>query len=861
MVTLRIRHRRNLRARAITIGAWACLLTWSALTLPVLTLSVLTLSVWTVVHGAPGSTSPGASEPRGYDARLDAIEDTVDQATQNIQANSRASESERQRADRRLVDAQVAFGVGSFDDAAVLLYDYVEKYPDSPSHDMALYYLGEALFQKRDYMASRTYFRTLVRESGANSKYYQQSLERLIELSIALRDDADIEEWLSALDRIPSSQWRPSVPYVRGKYAYFRNRFERALAYFAAVPPGTEYYVRALYFIGTAFVASGDGERATAAFADLLSRHDRRQNWSAEDERTFELAYLALGRMYYEGDRPAAAIEQYLEVDRKSDLFDEALYEIAWVYVKHQQYDKALRALELLALSDPTSTKLPSVKILEGNLRIRKAQGESPFAIGNSAEEYSKALAVFNDTHQTFDRSHRELQRIIEEHTDPQLFLNQITGRVSQTFEVSATLPEVAAAWLREIDDMELVIAIEEDLGEIGDDIDQSERIIERLEQAVAKPSRVNVFPALADKRTQITESLELLLALRGELSDRLGGMAIAGLSGADQNRLRTLARRRQGLARDMAALPRAQLSYGERIARARTDYVVLDQRAAELSTLIDSTTAALVALEKYVRDQEDAGAELARGDEARKTMGALKTELDDMRDELEQVRRQATLGKDVVGTGDEVAVRAAELRTALRAALDEEFQFLTELMRQRGGADASMLAELYTALGRASRVTQKIDNIFSMIDEIVEVSLAEVRVALAEEKARLASYKRAFLAHEAESRQLGAIVLGASFAQIKDKFYDILIRCDVGVIDVSWSQKEDSDESVRKLNLDRLRELRTLSDEFRDVLDEGDLEGELEGDLQGRRVEPPHSDSADEEQPSTAAVGQGARP
>ena len=42
--------------------------------------------------------------------------------------------------------------------------------------------------------------------------------------------------------------------------------------------------------------------------------------------------------------------------------------------MKGKQYDKALRALELLALSEPNSTKTATVRILEGNLRIRKAQ-------------------------------------------------------------------------------------------------------------------------------------------------------------------------------------------------------------------------------------------------------------------------------------------------------------------------------------------------------------------------------------------------------------------------------------------------------------------------------------------------------
>ena len=90
--------------------------------------------------------------------------------------------------------------------------------------------------------------------------------------------------------------------------------------------------------------------------------------------RIAELSHMALGRLYYERDQPSKSVDEYLRISRRSDLFDEALYEVTWVYVKNKEFDKALRALELLALADPTSQRMPDVRILEGNLRIRKAQ-------------------------------------------------------------------------------------------------------------------------------------------------------------------------------------------------------------------------------------------------------------------------------------------------------------------------------------------------------------------------------------------------------------------------------------------------------------------------------------------------------
>ena len=63
--------------------------------------------------------------------------------------------------------------------------------------------------------------------------------------------------------------------------------------------------------------------------------------------------------------------------------------------------------------------------------------------------------------------------------------------------------------------------------------------------------------------------------------------------------------------------------------------------------------------------------------------------------------------------------------------------------------------------------------------------------------------------------------MVGASFKDVKAKLGDIIIRTDVGGVDVAWSRKEDVDDDLKRLNLARARELKQLHDEFKDILDE----------------------------------------
>ncbi|MEZ4401376.1 MAG: tetratricopeptide repeat protein [Kofleriaceae bacterium] len=770
------------------------------------------------------ASSAGADVLDDIGKRLVAVEGEARELGSGIQAPTGQPKRDDVMA-RRLIDAQVAFGVGNFDNAALLLYDYVAQATPGRDFDTALYYLAEALFQKRDRVASRSFFTQLVKDRPS-SKYYQQSLERLIELSLLLGDDAQVSEWLADLDRVPGEQRRPSVPYVRGKYAFSTGAFDEAEKWFTQVPADSEYGFQAAYYLGATYVAKQDVGKATQAMATLLDREPK----TDDDGRVKELAQLALGRLYYERDQPTKAIDTYLLIDRKSDLFPDALYEVAWVYVKAQQYDKALRALELLALADPTSQRLPTVRILEGNLRIRKAQGIHEKVVAgldtgsaSGTEEYDKATKLFAATHALYAEPHDELAKIIAANEDPQDFLAQITGRSSETFQVNATMPEIAAAWIRDEPNINRVMTVETDLGDIQSEIHEAEATINRLDAVLGSANRVNVFPSLATKLSRSTELYEELLAMRGRLADEERALAGKGNPGAQLAPLEALTQRRKALAAQLKAMPDAALAYGARVEKAQEDFNGVDQQAAEVQVTIETTQATVVALDKFLKDTAEPNEPAAKAAwmtqrlEAAKVITELNLELAGMHQELDAIRREVVLGRDAAGSTDEVSVRARALRDQLRTALADEHRVATRLSL----ADPSRGAKLGQLVDRADAAMTNLDRVNATVDKIVEAALAEVKDTLTYEKAELASYRREFLLYEAESHALGGTVLGQSFRDVKAKFYDVLVRSDVGGVDVGWSLKEESDEDLSRVSLEKAREIKQLQGEFADLINE----------------------------------------
>lgn len=746
--------------------------------------------------------------------RVGELRDELAALGNGIEAPDRSPEAARARAHRHLIDAQVAHGTGDYDTAAVMLYDYVESHPRSRSYASALFYLADSLFERGDHLAARERFVELLTRIGPHSSFYQQTLERLIELSLALRDDTDVARWLAALDQVPAERLRPSVHYVRGKYAYFRDRHQQAIDHFARVPIPAEYFFQARYFLGGAYVAQGNLELAEAVYRDLVARPPR----GKDDVRVIDLSHLALGRILYENDRLVEAVDAYLDVDRKSDLFEDAAYEIAWVFVKQGKFDKALLAIELLAQIAPATSLVPSVEILEGNLRIRKAKALGTSDSAESEAEYERALEAFEKNRVRFAEAHDELTRVVEEHADPRAFIDQLAGRTSQTFELRATLPEVAAIWLRQHPGVERVVAVEQNLEQIADDVASAERSIERLEQALAEPARFQVFPSLASKRVRSIEILEELQALSAAAIDAAGPMLRRHATDEERSRLAALGEQRQGLLRSQRLLPFGESAYGERIARTRNAFVDLAGETAEATRVADAAAATLVAFEKYLQDREASAGGKGASAETRADIAAMREELEQLRAELSELRRDTTLAKDRAGTGDETALRGHELRARVRSVLAEERGQIRSIVGRmdKGSADRKPGADLVTVLGAIETLSVSIDELHARIDEVVEFSIADARSALVEEKARLSVIKRELGDYEAESHEIGGAVIGASFEAVKHKIYELLIRADVGVVDVGWSKKEDADESVRRNNLDELREQRRIDDELR---------------------------------------------
>ena len=755
---------------------------------------------------------PGAVQA-DVEGKLSLYETEAKQISETL---PRPNQPTNQQQQRRLVEAQTAFTLGDYETAALSLFDLASV--PGPEQEPALYYLGESLFRKGDKGAARSYFGQVALANKPGSKYYGLALVRLVEIGIAQQDLSDAELHLAALDRM--SPRLPQLPYVRGKYLFAQGKHDDALVQFNEVPKGSEYELQALYFVGTANVAKNDLARATEVFSDLTTRNPRTSN----DRRVIELSQLALGRVYYERDEPAKSIDSYLLVDRHSDLFPSALYEVSWVYVKGKQFDKALRALELLALSAPNTDKTATLRILEGNLRIRKAQIIRQAQIVGSVDvdtkqdptmEYDKAAAVFAETHTAFFPSYQALSLMVDSTGDPGEYLAQLAGRESNAFSAVTPIPEVAAQYLREEPEVQRAVANQVDLGMIHAHLSEAESAISRLELVLAANDKSIVYPGLAARRSRIGAIQSDLITIRNDLAEQQLALVASG------GELVTATATRRQLAQQFAALGDPEAAYAVKVAEARRGYAAIEGSTIEITTALDSTQAMADALRKYANEPHVEGTP-AMAPELKSQINtelvATAAEAFAIQNELREVERELTLGRDVAAGGDEGLENARQLRRQLQQALSVEHRLLAGVAG--ASRDANTSSRL-SALGeRAGRVSDLLEQTEKTIDSIVDQAMAQAKLQIAQERQSVDAYRAELSEYEIESRSVGATVLGASFKDVKAKFYDVIVRTDVGAIDVVWSQKEDADDDLKRLNLSRQRDLKQLKDEFKEILD-----------------------------------------
>ena len=111
-------------------------------------------------------------------------------------------------------------------------------------------------------------------------------------------------------------------------------------------------------------------------------------------------------------------------------------------------------------------------------------------------------------------------------------------------------------------------------------------------------------------------------------------------------------------------------------------------------------------------------------------------------------------------------------------------------------------------------------------IDREAERQIEELSRQVATERDRVKRYRAELLALNGEAEEVVGGVTFENFSNVKKRFHDLILKADVGIIDVAWMRKEEHKARGTSLTKDRLAEIQALDEEFNEVKSQAPASG-----------------------------------
>jgi tetratricopeptide (TPR) repeat protein len=726
--------------------------------------------------------------------------------------------------EERLAEGELYYRLHDYERASILLYDIVEHHQNHVAYPDALMLLGDTLAAAGDSSGARMRYQEVLDHAHEPRfrGYLQRAMVALLEIVTQTRDFTDVDRYVSKLDQFSSTpEFAAAVSYFRGKLLYLKavpvspaghaaaddqrpldqwvadpQLLDLAKRSFDLVPVTSPLHSGASYFAGTICVLRGQLSQAIGYFNKAALAPV-----STDDQRAIqELANLALGRVYYELDDSFRAIPFYQSIPSTSPRFDAAQYELAWVYLRVGDSDRAQRALEALAVASPNSRYIPDAGILRGNLLIREGK-------------HVQAHKVFTEVKQRFEPVVHELDTVLQTpqpgHESSIAYFQSLVAEHWGTLKLANTLPPNARRWVRPEGKFEPAVAVAVDVGETNIKREETQHLARRLDSTLEAGSAVTAFRDSREHRQQTIAIRNRFTELRRSMI-RAEAKSIRTFQSPELQKVR---QERLMLESALDKLPTNPAEFLERDATIDRQRVAYEREMSRLTTELAGLDARIAALQSYLADDkrpvrltdEERTKVLAEVATQRELTAEFRATLSQLKDDVERNVLQS-------GVGDERYREDAELRLAYRRAVDQEHA----LLARAGAPQASTFGRHFERIQNGERLLDQAD---VATDDALTARVQTIREAIQKETQSLAKQEQDTLAVRKDTEEIVGVLMYDSLRRARARFHDITLKADVGVVDIAWADREEHRMRVDTLSRERARSLQVLEDEFRDIV------------------------------------------
>jgi tetratricopeptide (TPR) repeat protein len=737
-----------------------------------------------------------------------------------VQSVVERARTEEQTPEQKLANGEVLYRLNDYARAMIVLSEIIEAFPDTPSYPDALWLRGETYYAAHDYLASRRDYKALV-ERGSEPRfqaYFGKALGRLVDVALRLNDPPEtLAPLFERFNQVPPAQVDAGLLYAKGKAYFHRGSYSDATAAFTQVSGGTLYTHQARYFQGLVALKVAQAGAGNAPAGKGPSGANYKQAIEAfrvvtelppdspEHRQVIDLGWMAIGRLFYEMEQYQQASEAYARVSRDGPEFDTMLYELAWVYVRLGDVQRADRALELLMVSDPNSQYIADGTLLRADLFLR-------------AGAFDRALQLYQSVLVQYDPMRAKVESFLDSTQDVSVYYDKLAQQQLDLLDQNEQLPPLAIRWAREAEDGPLAFAVIDDVNECKILIKESSLLVDKLMSLMSASNRVRAFPELEAGETAALALLNRVSRARLTLAHQLDREEPDELGGD----IAQVREQRRAVMAAIEGLPVAQEDFGTRQQSGQTQWNLLSQELTRRGMEIDALHASVNGLRRMLSDGPQQG--LARDPS---TLQRFQAELDandhDLKryhEEIVEIRRQIEVGRAQIGIGDARYQNDALARDQFSAMLDREVELSAG---GSAGGDAQRFAGRAGAvLLEARQYEAQLVAALQQLEARVAVRSQELERKVIAERASIGKYQGELDGLDNEARDLVGHVAQRNFGLVRDKLRNIVLRADVGLTEQAWEVREEELDRVRSLQTERARQEQLLDEELKEVRDDG---------------------------------------
>jgi tetratricopeptide (TPR) repeat protein len=708
------------------------------------------------------------------------------------------------------------------------------KAPEAAYADASLL-IGEAYMSTKQYLSARRHFREIL-DNGVRSPYdgfVGKALSRLVDIALRTDDLPGLDYVFERLSKLPSTDRTGSLAYARAKALYAKKDYAAAKAAVNVVQAGSPYTAQAQYLLGVVLLkealaatpaapaaavaatpaAGTPGAPAAPApppdarFVQAIEQFRKVTRIPAttpEQEHVVDLAWMAIGRLFYETNNYLDSVEAYSHVGRNSPEFSTTLYELAWVFVRLGDFSRAQRALEVLTITDPNNLELADGSLLRADLMLRSG-------------DFQNALNLYRNVREHFDPIRKSVDDFLASTSDPAVYYDKLTADEA-TMATETKLPKVVLEWAREQAEDQHVFGMIDDVTRSRDLVKRSRKLAVKLDAVLSVPTRAKAFPEL---RSGIQYSMSLMNKIAKARSTLAEGMDdVAGDAGGELGRIRS---ERRALQKRLGWLPVTDGDFLKRDDSGDRQWNKVSQVLQSLTVEADKLAAIVNGLKRVLKDADQYGvtADATSRQRFKLEIEANERDLATYNKRIEEYRDAIDNGRAQIGFGDQRYVDDDAARKRFRELFAREVTMVAS--GQDSGSAGDYAKGIQSLLGRADIDEQRLEATRAKLEAQALEQAQALRTKIAAEVVALETYAQNLDGLDQQARLLVGEIAMKNFALVRDRVKNIVLRADVGIVQQAWEVREEQRVRVRNLQRERAREEQNLNDELREVLDDSE--------------------------------------